>query len=168
MARWPGVEPIAGGGRPRVSGEVEMYAPRAVLPRGESVGAPAPASSLCALVVALYAASSDDARTTPPQRPQRARAARGVDQPRLVHRKSATLGGQMSAFGCYYLTRNRPYLIWKHGSALRFAAFSAYFLGTRVARMVLWAKAGRWDLVRATLAGLRDFGRRRMGARRGT
>ncbi len=87
---------------------------------------------------------------------------------KVVHRKGATLGGQMSAFGCYYLTRNRPYLIWKHGGALRFAVFSAYFLGTRVARMVLWAKAGRWDLVRATLAGLRDFGLRRMGARRGT
>lgn len=84
----------------------------------------------------------------------------------VLHLKGATLGGQLSAFGCYYLTRNRPYLIWKHGGKLRFAVFSVYFLGTRLARMALWAKAGRWDLVRATLAGLRDFGLRRMGARR--
>lgn len=84
----------------------------------------------------------------------------------VEHRKGATLGGQLSPFGCYYLTRNRPYLIWKHGGPARFAVFSAYFLGTRAARMALWAKAGRWDLVRATLAGLRDFGLRRMGAGR--
>ncbi|MEP7214659.1 MAG: glycosyltransferase family 2 protein [Anaerolineaceae bacterium] len=79
------------------------------------------------------------------------------------HLKGATLGGQLSPFGCYYLTRNRPYLIWKHGGRIRFAVFSVYFLGTRVARMALWARSGRRDLVRATLAGLRDFGLRRMG-----
>ena len=84
----------------------------------------------------------------------------------VLHRKGATLGGQQSAFGCYYLTRNRPYLIWKHRGPLRFGGFAAYFLGTRLARMALWAKAGRWDLVRATMAGLRDFSLRRMGPRR--
>lgn len=82
----------------------------------------------------------------------------------VYHRKGATLGGQMSPFGCYYLTRNRPYLIRKHvGSGPRFWAFSCYFLATRIIRMAFWAKDGRWDLVRATLAGLRDFTLGRMG-----
>ncbi|MGH2633960.1 MAG: glycosyltransferase family 2 protein, partial [Tepidiformaceae bacterium] len=84
----------------------------------------------------------------------------------VYHRKGATLGGQMSAFGCYYLTRNRPYLIRKHvGRGPRFWAFLVYFLATRAARTALWAKDGRWDLVRATGAGLRDFALGRMGGR---
>jgi len=82
----------------------------------------------------------------------------------VYHRKGATLGGQLSPFGCYYLARNRPYLIRKHlGSGPRFWAFLGYFLGTRAARMALWAKAGRWDLVCATMRGLRDFALGRMG-----
>lgn len=82
----------------------------------------------------------------------------------VYHRKGATLGGQLTAFGCYYLSRNRPYLVRKHlGRGPRFAAFFAYFLGTRVARMALWAARGRWDLCRATLAGIRDFLHGRMG-----
>jgi hypothetical protein len=82
----------------------------------------------------------------------------------VEHRKGATLGGQASAFGCYYLTRNRPYLVRKHvGRGPRYWVFLGYFGATRAARMALWAKAGRWDLVRATLRGLRDFARGRMG-----
>lgn len=87
-------------------------------------------------------------------------------QPEAVvyHQKGATLGGQLTAFGCYYLSRNRPYLVRKHlGRGPRFAAFFAYFLGTRAARMALWAARGRWDLCRATLAGIRDFLLGRMG-----
>jgi GT2 family glycosyltransferase len=84
----------------------------------------------------------------------------------VEHRKGATLGGQLNAFGCYYLTRNRPYLMRKHlGGGLRFWAFLAYFLCTRAVRVVLWAKAGRFDLVRATFAGLRDFALGRVGRR---
>lgn len=84
----------------------------------------------------------------------------------VEHRKGATLGGQLSPFGCYYLTRNRPYLMRKHlGGGLRFWAFFGYFLSTRAVRMALWAKAGRRDLVRATLAGLRDFALGRFGRR---
>jgi len=82
----------------------------------------------------------------------------------VYHHKGATLGGQMSAFGCYYLTRNRPYLIRKHvGRGPRFWAFLGYFLATRAARMALWAKDDRMDLVGATLAGLRDFAFGHMG-----
>jgi hypothetical protein len=82
----------------------------------------------------------------------------------VEHRKGATLGGQMSAFGCYYLTRNRPYLVRKHvGRGPRYWAFLAYFTGTRTARMALWLKSGRRDLVGATLRGMRDYALGRMG-----
>ena len=82
----------------------------------------------------------------------------------VFHRKGATLGGQLSAFGCYYLSRNRPYLMRKHlGLRPRFAAFLAYYLATRTARMAIWACQRRWDLCRATIAGVGDFVRGRMG-----
>lgn len=89
-------------------------------------------------------------------------------EPRSVvfHQKGATLGGQLSGFGCYYLARNRPYLMRKHLSLPRFALFLAYYLATRTARMALWLAHGRSDLVRATLAGIRDFTLGRMGQRR--
>lgn len=83
----------------------------------------------------------------------------------VYHRKGATLGGQVSAFGCYYLSRNRPYLMRKHLSWPRFTVFAAYYLATRTARMTLWLREGRRDLVSATLAGMRDFALGRMGAR---
>ncbi|MEO8541042.1 MAG: glycosyltransferase family 2 protein [bacterium] len=84
----------------------------------------------------------------------------------VYHRKGATLGGQVSAFGCYYLARNRPYLMRKHLAPGRFAVFMMYYLATRTARMALWLGQGRRDLVGATLAGLRDFALGRMGRRR--
>ncbi|MCE7928675.1 MAG: glycosyltransferase family 2 protein [Dehalococcoidia bacterium] len=87
-------------------------------------------------------------------------------QPEAVvyHRKGATLGGQLTPFGCYYLSRNRPYLIRKHlGLGPRFAVFFLYFTATRAARLALWAVHRRWDLCRATLAGMRDFMLGRMG-----
>jgi GT2 family glycosyltransferase len=92
-----------------------------------------------------------------------------VYEPRSVvyHRKGATLGGQVSAMGCYYLARNRPYLMRKHLSLPRFAVFWMYYLGTRTARMALWLAQSRRDLAAATLAGLRDFALGRMGPRRG-
>ncbi len=89
-------------------------------------------------------------------------------EPRSVvnHRKGATLGGQVSAFGCYYLARNRPYLMRKHLSLPRFAVFWMYYMATRSARIALWFVKGRRDLVNATLAGMRDFLLGRMGPRR--
>jgi hypothetical protein len=83
----------------------------------------------------------------------------------VYHRKGATLGGQASAFGCYYLARNRPYLVRKHRGRGAFAVFFAYFLATRAARMALWAASGRFDLCRATCQGVWDFLRGRTGGR---
>jgi len=89
-------------------------------------------------------------------------------EPRSVvfNQKGATLGGQFSPFGCYYLSRNRPYLMRKHLPFGRFAVFWAYYMGTRAVRMALWFARGRTDLVAATLGGVRDFLLGRMGARR--
>ena len=84
----------------------------------------------------------------------------------VYHRKGATLGGQLSPFGCYYLTRNRPYLMRKHLPWYRFGVFLVYFLATRVARVAAWTKDRRFDLVRATASGLWDFALGRMGPRR--
>lgn len=84
----------------------------------------------------------------------------------VFHQKGATLGGQLSPFGCYYLSRNRPYLMRKHLSLPRFAVFWTYYLGTRSARIALWLARGRTDLAGATLAGMRDFLLNRMGRRR--
>ncbi|MCS7296102.1 MAG: hypothetical protein NZ761_11985, partial [Dehalococcoidia bacterium] len=75
----------------------------------------------------------------------------------------ATIGGQATPFGVYYLTRNRPYLIRKHVSPWRFALFLLYFFPARAARVGLWALQGRWDLCRATWWGIRDFLRGDMG-----
>ena len=83
----------------------------------------------------------------------------------VYHQKGATLGGQLSAFGCYYLARNRPYLMRKHLSLPRFAVFFGYYLLTRAARIAAWLRQGRTDLVKATLAGVADFARGRMGPR---
>ncbi|MEX1103866.1 MAG: glycosyltransferase family 2 protein, partial [Dehalococcoidia bacterium] len=83
----------------------------------------------------------------------------------VAHRKGATLGGQLNAFGCYYLARNRPYLIRKHEGRARFAAFFAYYLATRIARSTLWLARGRRDLAAATWHGIADFARGRMGVR---
>jgi GT2 family glycosyltransferase len=83
----------------------------------------------------------------------------------VFHRKGATLGGQMSAFGCYYLSRNRPYLMRKHLGKARFGVFFAYYLATRLARMGLWVREGRRDLAGATVAGVRDFLLGRVGRR---
>jgi len=83
----------------------------------------------------------------------------------VYHRKGATLGGQLSAMGCYYLARNRPYLMRKHLSLPRFAVFWTYYMATRGARLALWLARGRSDLARATVAGTWDFLRGRMGPR---
>jgi GT2 family glycosyltransferase len=82
----------------------------------------------------------------------------------IHHRKGATIGGPISPFGLYYLTRNRPYLIHKHvHSPLRLAFFWVYFLSSRVARVALWSVRGRLDLSRAILRGMADYWRGRMG-----
>lgn len=80
------------------------------------------------------------------------------------HRKGATIGGPDAAFGLYYLTRNRPYLIRKHvRSRPRLALFWAYFLTSRLIRVAIKLGRGRGDLAKAILWGIADYWRGRMG-----
>ena len=82
----------------------------------------------------------------------------------IYHRKGATIGGSDSPFGLYYLTRNRPYLIRKHvRSRPRRALFWAYFLSTRVIRLIVLLARGRRDLAQAMVRGVVDYWRGRMG-----
>ena len=82
----------------------------------------------------------------------------------IHHRKGATIGGSETAFGLYYLTRNRPYLISKHvRSPFRRALFWTYFIASRLVRVVALRLRGRPDLARAITAGMADYWRGRMG-----
>jgi len=82
----------------------------------------------------------------------------------IHHRKGATIGGSETAFGLYYLTRNRPYLISKHvRSPLRRAFFWTYFITSRLVRTITLVLRGRPDLARAITAGMADYWRGRMG-----
>jgi GT2 family glycosyltransferase len=82
----------------------------------------------------------------------------------IHHRKGATIGGQETPFGLYYLTRNRPYLIKKHvHSRLRLAFFWGYFTTSRLFRVAGKLVRGRSDLAKAIILGLTDYWRGRMG-----
>jgi GT2 family glycosyltransferase len=81
----------------------------------------------------------------------------------IYHREGGSGGGKESPFKHYYATRNRPYLVRKHSGRLRYAAFTAYFLTTRLARMALYALRGNRALLRAQCLALRDFYGDRMG-----
>ncbi len=97
----------------------------------------------------------------------RARAAgyRLLFQPAAVvyHREGGSGGGKESPFKHYYATRNRPFLIRKHVRRARYAAFTAYFLTTRLAKVAALALRLDWPLVRAQLLAVRDFYTGRMG-----
>ncbi|HXH20865.1 MAG TPA: glycosyltransferase family 2 protein [Dehalococcoidia bacterium] len=81
----------------------------------------------------------------------------------VYHREGGSGGGKESPFKHYYATRNRPYLVKKHSGRLRYAAFTAYFLTTRIARMALYALRGNLPLLRAQWLALRDYYGGRMG-----
>jgi GT2 family glycosyltransferase len=81
----------------------------------------------------------------------------------VYHREGGSGGGKESPFKHYYATRNRPYLVKKHSGRLRYAAFTAYFLTTRLARMALYALRLKLPLLRAQWLALRDYYGGRMG-----
>jgi GT2 family glycosyltransferase len=81
----------------------------------------------------------------------------------LHHRKAASSGGIDSPFKAYYATRNRLYLMRKHLPVWRFALFLAYFLATRSVYLLTLAARGRWPQWRATLRGVADYFRGRLG-----
>jgi GT2 family glycosyltransferase len=81
----------------------------------------------------------------------------------IYHRKAASSGGVDSPFKLYYATRNRLYLMHKHLPSWRFGLFLAYFLATRSAYLMALAARGRWAQWRATVRGIGDYFRGRLG-----
>jgi GT2 family glycosyltransferase len=81
----------------------------------------------------------------------------------VYHRKAASSGGVDSPFKLYYATRNRLHLMRKHLPLWRFGLFLAYFLGTRSAYLLSLAVRGRWVEWRATVRGIADYFRGRLG-----
>ena len=81
----------------------------------------------------------------------------------IYHRKAASSGGVDSPFKLYYATRNRLYLMRKHLPVWRFALFLAYFLATRSVFLATLAGRGRRAQWRATVRGIVDYFRGRLG-----
>jgi GT2 family glycosyltransferase len=81
----------------------------------------------------------------------------------IFHREVGSGGGKESPFKHYYATRNRPYLVKKHSGRLRYAAFSAYYLTTRLLHMVLYGLRGNFPMVRTQWLAVRDYYSGRMG-----
>jgi GT2 family glycosyltransferase len=81
----------------------------------------------------------------------------------IYHREGGSSGGKESPFKHYYATRNRPYLVRKHVSRRDYAYFTAYFLATRVLRVLAYGLKRDWPLLRAQLLAVRDFYTGRMG-----
>jgi hypothetical protein len=79
------------------------------------------------------------------------------------HWGGASSGGWLSPFTQYYATRNRAYLMHRHSSLPRYLAFSVWYLGTRLQRLVVNLKHGDHAMVRSNLLALRDLYTGRMG-----
>jgi GT2 family glycosyltransferase len=86
-------------------------------------------------------------------------------QPAAVihHAEGGSSGGTESPFKHYYATRNRAYVVRKHAGRLRYIAFTAYFLATRLSKIVDYARKRDWPLLRSQLFATRDFYLGRMG-----
>ncbi len=76
-------------------------------------------------------------------------------------RKSTSL----SPSEIYYATRNRLYFADKHLSPTRKISFYLYFFSNRLIRILQWELAGKKDLSKAAMEGLRDSKRRQWGAK---
>ena len=83
----------------------------------------------------------------------------------VYHMESASSGGGwITPFKHYYATRNRLYLVRKNSSSrLWFAAFTAYFLSTRLAYLARYALKRDRQMARALALGVLDYYRGRMG-----
>ncbi len=81
----------------------------------------------------------------------------------IYHRKAAASGGVASPFKVYYATRNRLYLMKKHSSRWRWAAFLLYFFATRLGYVVAYPARGQGRQLRAMFRGIADYFRGRLG-----
>jgi GT2 family glycosyltransferase len=74
---------------------------------------------------------------------------------RVEHRVNATSGTE-NPFSYYHQTRNRLRFASLRLSPVETVVFYAFFVVSRTIRFVQWSLRGRTDLVRATLAGIRN------------
>ena len=78
----------------------------------------------------------------------------------IIHHERASSGFGLSPLCLYYCTRNRLYIMEKHG--YKGPAFLSYFYVTRQIRMMSYLLFGRFTQARAIMAGVRDYHRRRL------
>jgi GT2 family glycosyltransferase len=83
----------------------------------------------------------------------------------VYHMESASSGGGwMTPFKHYYATRNRLYLVHKNSqSRFWFAAFTVYFLATRLVYLGRYAVKRDGPMAKALVRGVLDYYRGRMG-----
>jgi GT2 family glycosyltransferase len=83
----------------------------------------------------------------------------------VYHMESASSGGGwMTPFKQYYATRNRLYLVHKNAqSRFWFAAFTVYFLATRLVYLGRYAVKRDGPMAKALVRGVLDYYRGRMG-----
>jgi GT2 family glycosyltransferase len=82
---------------------------------------------------------------------------------RCWHRKSASSGGVDNPFIVYYATRNRLLLMRRYTPLPQFAVFLAWFVATRLARGLEYARRGQTQHLKALAMGVFDFLRGRFG-----
>lgn len=81
----------------------------------------------------------------------------------LYHKVGASSKGQDSALCAYYIARNWLLCNRIHMEKSRFLLFLVYYTVNRIVCCFLWLIKGRADLVRATVRGIADFIRGKMG-----
>lgn len=80
----------------------------------------------------------------------------------MYHKVGASSKGADSPLCAYYIARNWLLCNKKHLGG-RYPLFLIYYVINRLVCCLLWLAHGKWELVRATWLGIRDFQKRRLG-----
>ena len=75
-----------------------------------------------------------------------------------IYHKESQSTGQNSPLRTYYIVRNRLLLVKRNWDGLTKYVTYAYLIGVVGVRDILkYTLSGKWDLMKATLRGIRDF-----------
>jgi GT2 family glycosyltransferase len=83
-----------------------------------------------------------------------------------VYHKESQTTGQQSPLRTYYIVRNRLLLVkrnWNGGT--KYLTYMYLIGAVGVRDLVKYAISGKWDLLKATINGLRDFYNNQFSAR---
>lgn len=83
----------------------------------------------------------------------------------VFHKVNGSTKGNEKPENAYYITRNWLLCNWLHMKG-RFLLFVIYFLINRLAWIFIWTIQGKQDMVKALLAGVKDFCTHRYGRAR--